>query len=56
MNFVGIVRREVQHGSVLGLYLCVLYINSMPRTISSDLYLFADDAKAFRQISSSEDA
>ena len=41
--------------SVLGLVLLVIYIISMPNTVKLKLYLFADDAKLFREITSDKD-
>ena len=40
----------IPQGSVLGPVLFVLKINSMPNTFKSNLYLLADDAKLYREI------
>ena len=37
-------------GSVLGPVLFLIYINTIPDKIASKIYLFADDAKLYRQI------
>ena len=42
----------IPQGSVLGLVLFVISIISMPNTVKLKLYLFADDAKLFREITS----
>ena len=49
------VLSEIPQGSVLGPVLFVIYINSMPNTVKSKLYLFADDAKLYREITSNKD-
>ena len=41
--------------SLLGPVLIVIYINSMPNKVKSKLYLIADDAKLYREISSNQD-
>ena len=38
------------HGSVLGPVLFVSYINDMPDTIASFVFMYADDAKVGRNI------
>ena len=46
----------VPQGSVFGPVLFCLYINDLPSNVLSDIYLFADDTKMFRKVSSNEDA
>jgi hypothetical protein len=46
----------IPQGSVLGPTLFTLYINDLPDSISNEVYLFADDTKIFRPISSINDA
>ena len=45
----------VPQGSVIGPLLFVIYINDMPNCVSSCLKLFADDAKLFRRVATTED-
>ena len=49
------VTSGIPQGSVLGPVLFTIYINSMPGAVESELYLFADDAKLYREIHSDTD-
>ena len=45
----------IPQGSVLGPILFVLYINDLPDNMISEVFMFADDTKVFREIRSNED-
>lgn len=45
----------VPQGSVIAALLFVIFINDLPENIKSQLFMFADDCKFFRQILSNED-
>ena len=42
-------------GSVLGPILFVLYVNDLPDNLKSECYMFADDTKVLKNLSSKED-
>ena len=46
----------IPQGSVLGPILFVIYRNDLPEVVKFGTYLFADDTKIFRQITTKEDA
>jgi hypothetical protein len=49
------VTSGIPQGSVLGPILFVIYINDLPEAVESEAYLFADETKIFRVISSLDD-
>ena len=49
------VLRGIQQGSVLGPILFVLYINDLPDNMISEVFVFADDTKVFREVRLNED-
>ena len=52
----GSVLSGIPQGTVLGPLLFVIYINDILENITSEGFLFADDTKIFRKITSKEDA
>ena len=46
----------ISQGSVLGSILFVIYINDLPEVVKCGTYLFLDDTKIFRQITTKEGA
>ena len=50
------VSSGVPQGSVLGPVLFIIYVNDLPEVVQSKLWMFADDTKIYRTISSNEDS
>ena len=49
------VTSGIPQGSVLGPVLFLLYINDLPDNVTSNVYMFADDRKIYRPMTSHED-
>ena len=45
----------IPQGSVLGPVLFIIYINDLPETVESMVYIFADDTKIYRKITTEKD-
>ena len=52
----GTVFSGILQGIILGPILFAIYINDLPEVVKCGTYLFADDTKIFRQITTKEDA
>ena len=53
--FWGNVTSEITQGNLLGPIIFVLYINYLPENIVSNVYMFGDNTKIFKTISSPND-
>ncbi len=49
------MKSGVLQGSVLGPVLSLIYVNVLADLVKSDIKLFADDTKIYRQLTESED-
>ena len=49
------VTSGIPQGSVFGPIIFVIYINDMPDGLSSEIFLFADDTKIFKEIKQKRD-
>ena len=50
-----VVSSGVPQGSILGPLFFVIYINDVVRDIKSNVFMYADDLKIFREVNSFED-
>ena len=55
-SYTAPVISRITQGTCLGPLLFVIFINDLLDRIESDGFLFADDTKVFRQISSAQDS
>ena len=55
-SFLQNVISGIPQGSVLGPLLFVVYINDLPDEVMSDIFLFADDTKIFKEVTSVHDS